>query len=353
MRSALLMFRSISTLALGIGLGLLLAAGSPARGEDLSPRDRGTAEKGLKWLAKQQFRDGHFEAAGGQFSSAMTGMAGTVFLMEGSTIREGRYADNIRKCVDWIIEHTQRNGCIGELNAPNQGLGYLYGHGYCTLFLSQIYGEEEDAARRKKLERILTDAVHFSVLSQTSKGGWGYVSAKDGNDFDEGSVSVTQVQALRACRNAGIVVPKEAIEKVQKYLKDCTLPSGGLIYSLHSGGGGERPTITVAAIASMFSTGEYTNPLAKKWMEYIKTAVPIDRPGQDQFGHSEYTFYYLGQVIYCMGDDGYAKLFPNSKASERLTWTGFRKNFFDFLAKTQLDDGHWNGVPIGSVYTAC
>jgi hypothetical protein len=347
------MFRSNSTLALAFGLGLLVAAGSPARGEDLSPRDRATAEKGLKWLAKQQFRDGHFEAAGGQFSSAMTGMAGTVFLMEGSTIREGKYADNIRKCVDWIIEHTQRNGCIGELNAPNQGLGYLYGHGYCTLFLSQIYGEEEDAARRKKLEKILTDAVQFSVLSQTSKGGWGYVSAKDGNDFDEGSVSVTQVQALRACRNAGIVVPKEAIDKVQKYLKDCTLPSGGLIYSLHSGGGGERPTITVAAIASSFSTGEYNSPLPKKWLEYVKPVVPVDRVGQDQFGHSEYTHYYYAQVIYCLGEDGYAKLFPKSKENDRLTWSGYRKHFFDFLAKTQLDDGHWNGVPIGSVYTAC
>src|SRR5260370_29088387 len=225
MRSELLMFRSISTLALGFGLGLLLAAGSPARGEALPPRDRGTAEKGLKWLAKQQFRDGHFEAAGGQFSSAMTGMAGTVLLMEGSTIREGRYSENIRKAVDWIIDHTQRNGCIGELNAPNQGLGYLYGHGYSMIFLSQIYGEEEDAGRRKKLERILTDAVQFSCKSQTSKGGWGYVSAADSGDFDEGSARITHVAALRACRHAGIVVPKETIEKVQKYLKDCTLPS--------------------------------------------------------------------------------------------------------------------------------
>jgi hypothetical protein len=347
-----MMYRSANFL-IGVGIAMFLLAGSGVRAEDLSDRDRAVAEKGLKWLAKQKFRDGHWEAAGGQFSSAMTGMAGTTLLMEGSTIREGKYSDNIRRAVDWLIDHSQRNGCIGELNAPNQGLGYLYGHGYSMIFLSQIYGEEEDAGRRKKLEKILTDAVQFSCKSQTSKGGWGYVSAADGNDFDEGSVSITQVQALRACRNAGIVVPKETIEKVQKYLKDCTLPSGGLIYSLHSGGGGERPTITVAAIASMFSTGEYTNPLAKKWMEYIKTAVPVDRPGQDQFGHSEYTFYYLGQIIYCMGDDGYAKLFPNSKASERLTWTGFRKNFFDFLAKTQLEDGHWNGVPIGSVYTAC
>ncbi|HEY1861849.1 MAG TPA: hypothetical protein VGG61_15925, partial [Gemmataceae bacterium] len=124
------MFDRHAASLIGVGLVTLLLAGSGIRAEDLSDRDRGVAEKGLKWLAKQQFRDGHWEAAGGQFSSAMTGMAGTTLLMEGSTIREGKFSDNIRRAVDWLIDHSQRNGCIGELNAPNQGLGYLYGHGY-------------------------------------------------------------------------------------------------------------------------------------------------------------------------------------------------------------------------------
>ena len=71
----------------------------------------------------------------------------------------------------------------------------------------------EDVERRKKLADVLARAVQYSAEAQTSRGGWGYVSAKDGNDFDEGSVSVTQVQALRAARNAGIVVPKQTIDK--------------------------------------------------------------------------------------------------------------------------------------------
>ena len=53
---------------------------------------------------------------------------------------------------------------------------------------------------------IAVQPVEFSAAAQTSRGGWGYVSAKDGNDFDEGSTCVTQVQGLRACRNAGIPV---------------------------------------------------------------------------------------------------------------------------------------------------
>jgi prenyltransferase beta subunit len=329
----------------------LVLLSRPVHAEDLSPEHRAVLENGLEWLAKQQHKDGHWEAAGGQFATAMTGVAGTTLLMEGSTLREGKYSENIRKAVDYLIAQTQKNGLIGQVNAPNQGLGYLYGHGFSMLFLSQVYGEEDDAERRKQLEGILNRAVDFCIKSQTSRGGWGYVSAKDGNDFDEGSVSVTQVQALRACRNSGIVVPKEAINKVHKYLSDCTTPKGGLIYSLQSGGGGERPTITVAAIASMFSTGEYDSELAKKWLRYVKPLVPIDTVGQDQFGHSEYTQYYYGQVIYCLGEDGYARLFPDSRAEDRLQWSKYRKAFFEFLRRTQNKDGSWRGTPIGPVWT--
>src|SRR5438105_13621585 len=110
-----------------IVLGLVVFSAAPARADELPKKWQDMADRGLEWLAKQQFRDGHWEAAGGQFSSAMTGVAGTTLLMAGSTMREGKYADNIRRAVDWLMRHSQPNGLIGEINAPNQGLGYLYG----------------------------------------------------------------------------------------------------------------------------------------------------------------------------------------------------------------------------------
>src|SRR5256885_17040179 len=72
----------------------------------------------------------------------------------------------------------------------------------------------------------------------------------DGGGFDEGSVTITQLQGLRAARNAGIVVPKSIIDKATKDLKDCTTPRGGVSYSLAHGAaaaGGERPPLTAAA----------------------------------------------------------------------------------------------------------
>jgi hypothetical protein len=344
----------MKTLLCIAAVGLFLPLPSAVRGDELPAKYKRLVDRGLSWLAKQQHRDGHWEANSGQFVSAMTAMAGTQFLMEGSTIRQGKYADVIRRAVDYLMAHTQRTGLIGDPNGGNQGLGYLYGHGFSMLFLSQVYGEEEDGERRKQLEGILTRAVLFSCRAQTSRGGWGYLSAAEGNDFDEGSVSVTQVQALRACRNAGIVVPKSAIDKVHDYLKKCTTHNGGMIYSLASAGsygGGERPSITVAAIASMFSTGEYTSKLPKRWLKFVQPVIPFNSVGADQFGHSEYTHYYYAQVLYILGDDGYAKMFPNSRPSERLTWSRYKKEFFEFLAHKQNADGSWTGTPIGQVYT--
>jgi hypothetical protein len=338
--------------ALGCSLVLLLG-GPRARAEPLAPRYRAAVDKGLQWLAQQQHSDGHWESNGGQFVSAMTALAGLQFLMEGSTIREGKYADHIRRACDYLMDRTQSSGLIGDPNAGNQGLGYLYGHGFSMLFFSQLYGEEEDGARRRRLEDILTRAVQFACRAQTSRGGWGYLSAAEGNDFDEGSVSVTQVQALRACRNAGILVPRPAIDKVHEYLRKCTTANGGMIYSLASGGGGERPTITVAAIASMFSTGEYNSDLAKRWLKFVQPQIPLDTVGGEQYGHSEYTMYYYAQVIYTLGEDGYSRLFPGSRPSERLTWSKYKKQFFEYLVRQQNAEGSWTGTPIGKVYTTC
>src|SRR5438552_2558576 len=84
-----------------------------ARGEDLPPKVQSAVDKGLAYLAKQQFRDGHWEANGGQYPMAMTALAGMALLMEGSTIREGKYANNIRRAVDWFISRSQPSGLLG------------------------------------------------------------------------------------------------------------------------------------------------------------------------------------------------------------------------------------------------
>lgn len=351
------MFRYSSPLLLA-ALPVLTAWAAPAgRAEELPAKYREVIRKGLDFVAKSQQRDGHWEANGGSYPTTITPMCGMVLLMEGSTIREGKYAEHIRKAVDWLMERSQANGMLGNPNNATEAGRYMYGHGYSLLFLAQIYGDEEDGDRRRKLEDILTRAVDFTGKAQTPRGGWGYVSSADGGGFDEGSVTVTQVQALRAAKNAGIAVPKSIIDKAHEYLRKCTTDRGGVIYSLANGSafnGAERPPLTGAAIACMFSAGEYNSPLPKKWLAYCRTAIPIDKSGRDSFGHWEYTHYYYSQALYSLGDEGYAKMFPDAPEAERLTWSKYRDIVFDYLASKQGSDGSWTQGYIGTMFTtAC
>jgi squalene cyclase len=159
-------------------------------------------DKGLQWLVKQQARDGHWEGLQGSYPIPLTAIAGMALLAEGSTPHQGKYAKEIDNAVEYLLSRTQPNGLIGDMRDPREQNQYMYGQGFATLFLAQAYGEETDERYRQHLERVLKRACDFIAKSQTKLGGWYYTSALDGNENDEGSTTITQVQALRAARNA-------------------------------------------------------------------------------------------------------------------------------------------------------
>jgi hypothetical protein len=181
----------------------------------------------------------------------------------------------------------------------------------------------------------MTRAVLFCGQSQTTKGGWGYVSARDGNDFDEGSTTITQVQALRGCRNAGIPVPREIIDRAIEYVRKCAIQDGlgGIQYSLTSGGGG-RPAISAAAIACLFNAGEYDDELVPNLLQYTRRHLGNIENTSDGFWH--YAHYYYAQVMYRQG------------GSE---WEEYRNRLFRRLINEQSSDGSWAQGYIGKVYT--
>lgn len=357
------------TVLIGLtGLSLWPAAAQPVAEKEveLDKRVEAAVERGLEWLKRTQARDGSWAAQGGQYRVAMTALAGMAFLMEGSSLKEGKYSDQIQKAVEWFLSpaRLQPNGLLGEAVGGNFG-SYMHGHGYALMFLACVYGEEEDGEQRARLEKAIKKAVDFTCKAQTSKrhrkpegkevevGGWGYTSAVERNNFDEGSVTVTQLQALRAARNAGIAVPKETIDKAIAYLEACTTPKGGIIYSYaNSGGiamaGQERPPLTCAAVTCGFSAGQYSSDLAKKWIKFCKDNIPI---AQGRQAHDEYQSYYFAQMVYILGDDRYGQLFPNEPKENWLTWSKYKKAVFPYLLEQQTSEGAWTSGYIGPVFT--
>jgi squalene cyclase len=323
-----------------VPLAGLAAAPSTARGGEIPKAYRPTVEKGLKWLAKNQNGDGSWSGNRGMQLVPMTALGGMAMLMEGSTLREGKYRDNIRKAADWLMSRQQSSGLIGNPANPAEGGSYMYGHGFSTLFLACLVGEEDTERRRRDLVRVLEKAAKYSHEAQTPQGGWGYTSSKDSGGFDEGSVTITQVQALRACRNAGIVVPADAIKNAISFLEKSTHADGQVGYRI-----GQRaitPALTAAAICCGFSAGEYNSPLVKKWFTFCQKAILVT--GDRRMGHDEYTHYYYAQSVYVLGDDRWAKMFPSSPRREWVTWTEYRKALFDALKDNQSADGSWGAT---------
>ena len=315
----------------------LLTSPPLARAEKLDPKIEQAIQMATDYLARDQRRQGYWEAAGGQYRVAMTALAANALLASGSTTTRGPYAKQVRLAVDYLVSMSRPNGLIGFPNDYH----YTYGHGFSMLFLSQVYGEEEDAERRTELRRVLTKAVEFCADAQTPEGGWGYVSAKDGNNFDEGSTCITQVQGLRACRDAGIPVPKAIIDRGKEYVWKCTIKTGsqagGVQYSIR--GGGARPPITAAGVAAMFSFGEYESERAKLMLDFCKKNVWPANSTSQLSGHWHYTHYYYAQVMYRMEDQ----------------WPKYLDDIGGQLVKTQTtagqNKGAWTDGHIGPVYT--
>lgn len=255
----------------------LLALGPAAAGQDrphpnaeLTEPMQSAIARGLDWLSQNQARDGSYGS--GSAPVATTALAGLAFLAGGHTPGRSKYGDNVRRCMEYLLKNTSRKGYINEGAGAQRGAGGsgMHGHGYAMLFLSQIYGMADHltASEVEELKATLSRAVTVSEQSQTADGGWYYDPS---STTDEGSVTITQVQALRAVHNAGIRVNLATIQKAIEYINKVTNADGMTQYSLRGGGAGARPTLTAAAMCAMTYLGDHSNPKIPKGLQYLLT----------------------------------------------------------------------------------
>jgi len=289
----------------------------------------GAIRRGLDWLSRNQAQNGSWSNEGGygSYPAAMTGLAGMALVASGSTPTRGPYYKEVRKSVDFLLRSADARS--GLISAPAEEGRSMYGHGFATLYLASVYGMEEDLVKQHKLKAVLDQAVSLIVRSQSSAGGWIYTP--DANS-DEGSVTVTQVQALRACRMAGIVVDKRTVDRAVDYIKKCQQGDGGICYSLRSGGG-SRPAITAAGVAVLYNAGIYDDqPFVEKAFHYCVRNISVT---SDNTGHHYYAHLYWSQASYQHGGEH---------------WQDYYGKKAKWLLRQQRKDGSWDGDGVGAVY---
>lgn len=286
--------------------------------------------KGLDYLSKTQGNDGSWRGArdGASYPVSMTALAGMAYLANGNTTSRGPYAENVEKTVRYLVRQQGANGLIA---GPGQENGRpMYGHGFSLLFLATAYGMETDPDVRERMRGVIQDAVKLTSAGQSALGGWTYTPGSG----DEGSVTITQMQALRAAHNAGFKVPEATIQKAIRYLEQCRTPDGGIRYSFHSGNETRLP-ISAAAICCLYSAGEYESDLAESCLELVYQNFRGNKNNWHRFGHDYYANFYAAQAFYQAGDDYWDDYFPVTR---------------DHLLSQQQPDGSWDGDGVGPTY---
>lgn len=288
---------------------------------------RAAIDRGLAYLARTQDRQGFWSNRGGygEYPVAMTSLAGVALLMEGSTTTQGRYAPNVDRAVNYLLRSATPTGLIGENEMEARP---MFGHGFATLFLSQVVGMVEEPARSAQIQQVLGRAVQLTQQAQSRMGGWLYTPDSRG---DEGSVTVTQVQGLRSCRNMGVAVPKSVIDGAMKYLLDSQNSDGGIRYTAAQQGASRVP-ISAAAVACWYNAGDYASPNVKRALEFCKEKI---RGDTREPGHDYYTHLYWSQALYVSSDPGWDAYFARRR---------------QFLLAEQQADGSWWGDSVGDVY---
>jgi Prenyltransferase and squalene oxidase repeat len=255
---------------------------------------------GLKLLVSRQNPDGSFLSNEWGREAGVCSLVGLALLSRGIRSGYGQAGKSLQLVGRYICEHAQESGFIHVQGASSHGP--MYGHGFATLFLSELYGSTPANDIRPKLSA----AVDLIVRSQNNQGGWRYEPRPFEADL---SVTVCQVMALRAARNAGIGVPKETIDRAVDYIRRSQNADGGYMYQLT--GGASRFPLTAAAVVALYNAGIYEGTEIDSAIAYLQNNIS-NASSLDRNGFFYYSHYYSAQAFWHRGgqawDQWYSRL---------------------------------------------
>lgn len=280
----------------------------------LTPAARQSVDKGLEYLSGRQHDDGSFGSGGYSRNVAVCALAGMAFMSAGSTPGRGRHGEEVQNCIDFILNHAKDSGFIMAEGSTSHGP--MYGHGFATLFLAEAYG----MTMRDDIREKLAKAVNLIVQTQNKDGGWRYQPQRRDADI---SVTICQVMALRAARNAGLLVSRDVIDRCIEYVKRSQNADGGFMYMIQ--GGASAFPRSAAGVVALYSAGIYEGTEIEKGLEYLMQFVP--RNGR--FNHESHYFYghyYAVQAMWHAGGEHWSRWYPAIR---------------DELIERQLPDGSW------------
>ncbi|MCA9306713.1 MAG: prenyltransferase/squalene oxidase repeat-containing protein [Phycisphaerales bacterium] len=295
---------------------------------EITPELNACVSKGLAWLAAQQAPDGSFGGSRYPKHVGITALACLAFMSDGNLPGRGEYGEQVRKGLDFVLKSVNETGFVAGESTSH---GPMYGHGFATLFLGEVYGMTQggaDTALSKRLHDAVTRACRLIELSQNDEGGWRYNPVPMDADI---SVTICQIMALRSARNAGIEVPVETIDRAVEYVRLCQNDDGGFRYQ--SMRGQSAFPRSAAGVASLFYAGVYEDEAIDRGVRYLKSQR--NEGGRAISAHYFYGHYYAAQAMYLAGGDEWGQWWPSVR---------------DEMIERQRDEGSWDDPNAGQEY---
>jgi hypothetical protein len=275
-------------------------------GDELTDAQQASVNRGLAFLAAQQDADGSYRL-GTSRHAGVTALAALAFMEAGNLPNRGTYGANVAGALRFVLASVQDSGLIvaEDTSVP------MYGHGFATLFLGEVYGMTGDDAVKEKLQRAVSLIERSQSKQPGNAGGWRYQPVPLDADI---SVTICQIMALRAARDAGVRVDHPVMASALSYVQSCQNPDGGFTYSLAGGRSASGYGRSAAGVASMYYAGLFSGPDLTRGLNYLRRYIwKPDSPGPDlaeQDANYFYGNYYMGQAMFLAGGDYWTDWYP-------------------------------------------
>jgi hypothetical protein len=309
-----------------VALTMVAFAAQARDSADISPAAEGAIRRGLAHMAGAQRTDGTFPESYGD-TTGIVAACTLAFLAGGHAPGRGKYGKQVARSVQWMLKVQQSDGVLFRQGMQGHP---MYHHGLATLALAEAWGMTQDRRIRSGVQR----AIDRILGSQNNKGGWRYYPRVSDDDL---SVTVMQLMALRAAKDAGIQVPKNVIDAGIEYVKSChngkdsgkNHRDGGFAYRPNGDSGFAR---TGAGVLSLQIAGDYRAKEVREGIEYLLTFAPVG--DQEVKRWPMYGHYYAAQGIYQAQSVG---------LWGRKAWKAWYPAVTKKLVAEQQPDGRWNG----------
>ncbi|MBI3832434.1 MAG: terpene cyclase/mutase family protein [Planctomycetes bacterium] len=223
-------------------------------------RTEEAVEDALDWLMRHQEADGHWDTVK-YGSPADTDLPATAFAMmafmaAGNHEFFGKYKDNMKRGIAWLISCQQKSGVY--MRAGQTTIGYQ--HALAAIAVTEAAAMSKEPAAVKSAQKALTYSVE---VHQAADGGWRYQPGGKDSDL---SITSWFMQQLKLAQYVPLKVPAESLKLASGFIDRCQTGGKDRLHLYTYAPGGQ-------ASASMTAAGCFNRQLFDGKREDLQKGV--------------------------------------------------------------------------------